>query len=241
MNVYDRVSRAGQAKTGGRTIGTKWIYVNKGDIDNPDIICRRVGKEFRTTPDDALYASTPPLESLRAIISRAATTTSNGQEREVMINDVSRADFYAEATRCMYIELPRDDPLYDPSMLGRLRLCLYGTRDAALNRQQTLSDHLGEAGFKRGIGHPSVFHHPVKDIWTLVHGDDYCSAGTSKSLDWSEDLLAQKYEIKTQRVGRGKKRSGEKKKTEGQVLNRVVRVKDEMGARSRLAARRTHN
>ena len=141
----------------------------------------------------------------------------------MMINDVSRAYFYAEATRCMYIELPKEDPHCDPSMLGRLRLCLYGTRDAALNWQQTLSNHLEEAGFKRGIGHPSVFYHPKRDIWTLVHGDDYCSAGTSMSLDWMEDLLAKKYEIKTQRVGRGKMRNGEQKKTEGQVLNRVVR------------------
>ena len=94
-----------------------------------------------------------------------------------MINYVTRAYFYAEATRCMYIELPQEDPFYDANMLGRLRLCLYGTRDAALNWQQTRSEHLEEAGFKRGIGHPSVFHHPTRDIWTFVHGDDYCSAG----------------------------------------------------------------
>ena len=145
----------------------------------------------------------------------------------MMINDVSRAYFYAEATSCMYIELPAEDPMYDPNMLGRLRLCLYGIRDAALNWQQTLSDHLVEAGFKRGVGHPSVFYHPTKDIWTLVHGDDYCSAGSSASLDWMEDLLVKKYEIKTQRIGKGKTRKGEKKKTEGQVLNRVVRRTDE--------------
>ena len=81
-----------------------------------------------------------------------------------MINDVSRAYFYAEATRCMYIELPAEDPLHDKIMLGRLRLCLYGTRDAALNWQQTLSDHLAKAGFKRGVGHPPVFYHPIMDM-----------------------------------------------------------------------------
>ena len=223
MNVYDRVPRSEQATTGGKIIGTKWIDVNKGDIDRPNIRCRLVGKGFRTTPDDALYASTPPLEALRIIMSRAVTWDEHGCEREIMTNDVSRAYFYAEATRCMYIELPREDPEYDPDMLGRLRLCLYGTRDAALNWQQTLSDHLVGVGFKRGVGHPSVFHHPACDIWTLVHGDDYCSAGSSSSLDWLEDVLAKKYEIKTQRVGRGKGRNGQSKKKEGQVLNRVVR------------------
>ena len=103
MKVYDRVPRSEQAQTGGKMIGTKWIDVNKGDLDRPNIRCRLVGKEFRTTPDDALYASTPPLEALRLIVSRAATTDSKGAPREMMINDVSRAYFYAEATRIMYI------------------------------------------------------------------------------------------------------------------------------------------
>ena len=118
MRVYDRVPRSEQMETGGKIIGTKWIDVNKGDIDRPNIRCRLVGKEFRTTPDDALYASTPPLEALRAIISRAATWTEEGTEREIMINDVSRAYFYAKATRCMYIELPREDPLLRCEFVG---------------------------------------------------------------------------------------------------------------------------
>ena len=73
MRVYDRVPRDEQRQTGGKVIGTKWIDVNKGDIDRPNIRCRLVGKEFRTTPDDASHASTPPLEALRVILSRAAT------------------------------------------------------------------------------------------------------------------------------------------------------------------------
>ena len=64
MGVYERVPRTEQKKIGGKIIGTKWIDVNKGDMDNPKIRCRFVGKEFRTGPDDALFASTPPLEAL---------------------------------------------------------------------------------------------------------------------------------------------------------------------------------
>ena len=110
-------------------------------------------------------------------MSKAATVVEGEEKNEMMINDVSRAYFYAKMTRPLYIEIPRENPNAIPEMLGRLRLCLYGTRDAALNWQQTLSDHLVENGFVRGSGHPSVFHHSTRDIWTLVHGDDYCSAG----------------------------------------------------------------
>ena len=162
MVVYDRVPRAEQKETRGKVIGTKWIDTNTGDIDNPKIRSRLVGKEFRTGPDDALFASTPPLEALRLIVSRAATVNPGEKRNEIMINDVSRAYFYARSTRCLYIEVPAEDPDAHPDLLGRLRLSLYGTRDAALNWQQTLSEHLVENGFVRGVGHPSVFHHPNK-------------------------------------------------------------------------------
>ena len=42
-------------------------------------------------------------------------------------------------------------------------------------------------------------------------------------MDWMEDLLAKKYEIKTQRIGEGKARSSGNNKVEGQGLNRAVR------------------
>ena len=131
--VYNRVPRTEQKETNGKIIGTKWIDKNKGDINNPKIRCRLVGKEFRTGPDDALFVSTPPLEVLRLIVSRAATLDPGQEKKELMINDVSRAYFYAKCTRCLYIEIPPENPEAHPDYLGRLRLCLYGTWDAALN------------------------------------------------------------------------------------------------------------
>ena len=60
-----------------------------------------------------------------------------------MINYVRRAYFYAKATRELYVELPAEDREYAKGdKVGRLRLCLYGTRDAALNLQETLNEHL---------------------------------------------------------------------------------------------------
>ena len=139
-----------------------------------------------------------------------------------MISDVRRACFYAEATRDLFIELPDEDAEYGKGdLVGKLRLCLYGTRDAALNWQETLSNHLIDNGFVRGVGFPSVFYHPERDVWTLVHGDDYCSAGDDAALAWLEKVLTQKYEIKTQRVGHAAGQA-----SEGQILNREVRATD---------------
>ena len=74
-----------------------------------------------------------PLEALRLIFSRAATVKPGEAKKELMVNDVSRAYFYAKCTRNIYIEIPPEDPAAHPDFLGRLRLCLYGTPDAALN------------------------------------------------------------------------------------------------------------
>ena len=83
-------------------------------------------------------------------------------------------------------------------------MCLYGTCDVAFNWQQTLASHLIENGFVHGVGHPSVFHHVEKSIWTLVHEDDYCSAGSGANLDWLQQVLEKRYEIKTLGSGTGR-------------------------------------
>ena len=77
-------------------------------------------------------------------------------------------------------------------------------------------------GYTRGKGFPSVFVHKERDLWTLVHGDDYLSSGSTESLSWLEKQLAAQYEIKTQRIGHSSKCE-----CEGQIQNRVVRTTNE--------------
>ena len=175
MGVYERVPRSHMSTTRGKLIKTRWIDINKGDSKTHNYRSRLVGKEFKTYADDSLYASTPHLEALRLIISKAATR--DGVKMEIMMNDVRRAYFHAQATRDVYVELAAEDPQYGVGdQIGKLKLCLYGTRDAAINWQETSSRHLLDNCFVRGLGFPSVFVHKEWDIWTLVHGDDYCSS-----------------------------------------------------------------
>ena len=218
MGVYDVVDESHMHATGGKLIDLKWIDTNKGDSKNPEIRSRLVGREFNVMKDDSLYAATPPLEAMRLVLSDAATQGELG-DKEVMINDVRRAYFYARTERDVYVRLPDEDPAKADGKIGKLNLCLYGTRDAAKAWQEELSKHLLSIGFERGIGFPSVFAHRVRGIKLLVHGDDYFSSGRAADLDWLQQELEKKYELKTQRVGRGKH-----KLREGKVLNRVVRL-----------------
>ena len=110
---------------------------------------------------------------------------------------------------------PKEDELSRPDFIGKLNLIIYGTRDAANNWQEHLSRHLISIGFVRGIGHTSVYHHKLRKILVLVHGDDYVAAALPDDQAWLKRELERAYEIKTQLLGPGG--AGE-----GKVLNRIV-------------------
>ena len=74
----------------------------------------------------------------------------------------------------MWIELPGEDYSEEDQKedrVGRLKMSLYGTRDAAQNWQNTVEKNLKRIGFKQGVASSSVYHHRERGISTLVHGD----------------------------------------------------------------------
>ena len=73
-----------------------------------------------------------------------------------MANDVSRAYFYADATRLLYVALP-EEAGEGASMCGRLLKSLYGTRDAATNWSREYTEVLLSIGFEVGIRNPCFF------------------------------------------------------------------------------------
>ena len=62
MKVYDYVLR-GEAKknSNGKFIGVRWVKVNKGTVEDPNVRCRLVAQEFaKGEVRDDLFAATPP-------------------------------------------------------------------------------------------------------------------------------------------------------------------------------------
>ena len=133
-----------------------------------------------------------------------------------MVKDVWRAYFFAKRQLHVFIDLPQEDDEAKEGDVGQLLLCLYGTRDAAKERQKTLSKHLQDIGLIPRRGIPAVFHHPEWDMRVLVHGDDYPTSGHVGDPGWMKSLLEYQYTIQAQRVGNGVDRH-----IEGKILNRV--------------------
>ena len=217
MGVYEKVPRS-QA-VGCTIIRTRWIDVNKGDILSPDYRSRLMGKEFNDGTKPDLYTSTPPLEARRFIISQAATTSS--RPRCIMVNNMSRAYFNARMTRKLFIEIPAEDKLpSDKDKVATLRLCLYGTRDAAFQWGERVAEQLEQNGFVRGRAFfPSIYVCTKRDIIVMTHGDDYLSTGAEEDLLWLKEKLESEFEVKSTIVGAASHLAKEAK-----VLNRVLRI-----------------
>ena len=93
----------------------------------------------------------------------------------LLYTDISRAYFNAPAPQYKYIEIPEEDirPGEDKSKIcARLKVAMYGTRDAALAWENHYSSFLESIGFTRSIGCQNAFYHEARVIRIMVHGDD---------------------------------------------------------------------
>ena len=103
MKVYTRVPVSQcRMQTGKNPIKLRWIDTRKS---TGEIRSRLVAKEFKTEVDPSLYAATPPGECLRLLLSQLAMN----EKFDLMYSDVSRAYFYAQAVRPVYVKLPAED------------------------------------------------------------------------------------------------------------------------------------
>ena len=122
--------------TGARPIPVRWVDVNKGDETRPEIRCRLVVVETarRTTIEKgdvvATFASTPPLEALRFLLSAAVTGDPN-EDQVVRALDISRAHLHSPVKRTICVEAPPEDDECPPGHCWLLQRNMYGTKDDA--------------------------------------------------------------------------------------------------------------
>ena len=85
-------------ETGRAPVGTKWVDVNKGTAENPNIRCSLVARDFKPKGEKDradLFASMPPLEAKKVFFSIAAThekefREGRWQRPKLMFIDVKR-------------------------------------------------------------------------------------------------------------------------------------------------------
>ena len=215
MGVYRKVHKM-HAK-GKTIITTRWVDTNKGTKEDPNYRARLVGREIKKDNRLDLFSATPPLETMKVLISECAHGQEEGKRMAVV--DVKRAYFYAPTRREIYIKIPEEDMMPgDEDMVGVLDFSLYGTRDAAQNWAHCYTQVLLKAGFIRGRASVCNFHHPSKDVLLTCHGDDFLITGALHDIKWTIATIGASFDIKSDILGPEEGCSREVK-----ILNRTIR------------------
>ena len=159
-----------------------------------DAAARWAAKESKTHARPELYASTPPLEALKVVLSEIATSKCGG--KVVPLVDVRRAYFNAPVRRRVFVELPPEDyQAGDAHMCGLLQYSLYGTRDAAQNWQEELSSTLSDLKLTRGVACLCVWRGHIKgEHVATVHGDDITIGGDRSAVELHIRKISRKYQ-----------------------------------------------
>jgi hypothetical protein len=107
--TWEQVERAAALRQTRRPpLKTRWVDVNKGDEQKPDVRSRLVAKEIAFRRSDDFFAANPPLEALRLLLSDLASRPRRGtrSQTKMMVIDANKAYLHAMAGRELFIELP---------------------------------------------------------------------------------------------------------------------------------------
>ena len=164
----------------------------------------------------------PPIELVKLVIAAAAERCRRGYLVTGMMIDIKKAHLHAPIEGSVYVELPTERQK-KRGRCAELRCTLYGMRQAAGNWEEEYSKTLTDAGFVVGGADGSTFHHEMREVRIVVHGDDFVITGMEEELKWTEDVLRKKYPVKMRGILGPE--PGDSK--EAIILNRSVRWRDD--------------
>jgi len=199
----------------GPTSG-KWVDVRKGD----DVRSRYVGRDFKPKgegPRAEIFASMPPIEAKKILISRAASQVGNKRMKKLLFVDIKKAHMNAICNEWAFVELPEE--VRKPGLCARLKYWLYGMRPAARAWEEEYAGKLANEGYIQGSSVPTVFRHEGMQIGGAVHGDDFTFLGYEEDLHKLIQLLKSWFELKVRAI-LGPEESDDK---EIVILGRLVR------------------
>ena len=146
---------------GRSPISVRWVEKNKGDDESPNIRSRLVAREIRQAGQEAIFALTPPLESLRMILTMASTDPpgrlahvrdpASVKRTQILLADISKPYFNAKTSEedPVYVDFPMEAGQPEWTR-GLLRRHMYGTRRAAEVWQDECSATLISEWFTQG-------------------------------------------------------------------------------------------
>jgi hypothetical protein len=178
--VYERVLL--KDAVGGRTIGTRWVLRARGSVCKAHIVLQgaRHGK-----PEAELYSPTPPLSSLRLLLSHASA-----HAKEVCRWAVRTAEVQTEFLNALvpneeviFVRPPTCTRDYQEGFLWRLRRRMCRLHQAPRAWYFHLQALLMAEGFERSRADPGVYHNKATHAMLLVHDDEIIISARDNAID----------------------------------------------------------
>ncbi len=121
-------------RTGKKPITVRWVDTNKGTKEEQEIRSRLVARDVKAKDGnrDDLFASTPPLEGLRMLCSKAVSPSRKRRRdrRKILLMDARKTHLNPLVEGDVYIQLPEEAGAAE-GMCGKLAHWIYGMRPAA--------------------------------------------------------------------------------------------------------------
>uniref|UniRef100_A0AAV1TIP8 Polyprotein n=1 Tax=Peronospora matthiolae TaxID=2874970 RepID=A0AAV1TIP8_9STRA len=154
---------------GKKAVGCKWVFKIKRDPSGEIIKfkARLVAKGFTQRPGidyNETFAPVARKESINTVLAIAAA-----EDLEAENVDVDTAFLYGEVEEEIYMDQP--DGFEDegsPNKKCLLQKALYGTKQAARQWNNKLSQHLADQGFKSSAADPCVFVRVTREEYSII-------------------------------------------------------------------------
>ena len=149
--------RVAEADPEGKFIGVRWVDVNKGTKEVPEVRSWLVGQEFaHGQRRDDLYAPTLPLAAARYVLSTCASRGQHGAGNyRILLMNIRKAFLCGKISRTVYVEFA----------FRKIRYLWEGTWWANLTKpcttcQAELEKTMVDLGFRPVVSTPCLYYHP---------------------------------------------------------------------------------
>ena len=179
------------AESRGKVVRFKWVEDLRTKDGTSFVRSRGVAMEINTYGREDCNAGTPPIAIVRAIVSLAATKKGR---RHLSVHDVHVAFFHADLDEWIVVIPPPG--LRRDGYVWQLRKAMYGTRKAAQAWQEYVAGVFKKNNWTRIAVAAGVYHEPLLDMTSAIHGDDILTEGEEESLDVLDQQLMASMDVK---------------------------------------------
>lgn len=151
MEMNGKVPIAEAKSSGSHVLGSRWVDVRTAGGPHRS---RLVANDINTYNTPEIFAATPPIDTLKFILRKAA----QDKPLYMMHIDLTGHVSTQKANRNLYVKLPAEDhKLGEEHLRDKLNNAMNGSRDAAQTWQRLCAETKRESSFEVGKVFPCHF------------------------------------------------------------------------------------